>query len=317
MPQVPESVDTSFVESLKTDISGIFSGQIAHYTPEKITDEFRKAVRDPSLMADEAFAPNLFFLVRKKEVRDLLDDVSKQVSGNQLKPAAQVSALKTMYALGGANERNVVDYLVSQALAQLVQSGQPPESSPYVAAAERIGGPRTLVALQRLNSDAASRQRAAEQQSPGNHALIGRLDKVRTSLEGKAYLLGRKQAIAVKPDAERTADLARVYLRRTAGLACWAYRELMDQATPEAGAAVEAVVSRELPGFLPTSGLTPEDRAKRLLDLQLRGVALLERMNATLTDPEWDLLNQNRSMMLSRESFFYPKCDWEEILDAS
>ena len=167
MAQSPVSADAQFIDSLKTDISGIYFSQVAHYTPQKISEEFRKAVRDPALVADEIVMANLFFLIRKKTIQGLREDVSRLVAANQLKPGAQVSALKTLYALGGDQERNTADYLVSQALAQLIQAGNPPEASPYVQAADRIGGPRTLIALKQILAEATNRQRVAEQRELG------------------------------------------------------------------------------------------------------------------------------------------------------
>ncbi len=315
MAQAPDSVDPKFADALKTDISGIYFSQVAHYTPEKIAEEFRKALRDRGLMADELFLQNLLFLVRKRDVRELHDDVARLAAGNGLPPAARVSALKTLYALGDERDRATVDYVLSQALAALVQSGQPPESSPYVPAADRVGGPRCLVALRRLEMDATARQRAAEQQTPGDHARISRLDKVRAGLEGQVYLLGRKQEVAAKSGAERAADLARLYLRRSAGLSCWAYRELVDPASAEAAAAVRGVIAREIPGFLPAAGLSPEERAKRELELRLRGTALLTSMRAPLTPEEDRLLRDNAGIIQARRKFYYPECDWEDVLD--
>src|SRR5579871_4017421 len=84
MAQPPNSVDPQFIDSLKTDISGIYFSQVAHYTPEKIAEEFRKAVRDPALTADEQVMGNLLFLVRKKVVADLREDVARLVASNKL-----------------------------------------------------------------------------------------------------------------------------------------------------------------------------------------------------------------------------------------
>jgi hypothetical protein len=316
MPQSPNSPDPKFIESLRTDISGIYFSQVVHYTPPQIEDEFRKVVQDAGLAGDEAVMENLLFLVRKRDVRNLREDVSRLVASNRLQPHAQVSGLKTLYALGSENDRNSVDYLVSQALAQLIQSGAPPDSSPYVRAAERIGGPRTLVALRQMYADAANRQRAAEQREPGNQAAISRLDKTRAGLEGKVFTLTRKLEIVGKPEPERAAGLARAYLRRSADLSCWAYRELIERPGPDAAAAVRGVLAREIPALLPASGLSPEDRTKRELDLRLRGVTLLQSMKAALSAEERQLLALHGDMIQSRAAFFYPRCDWEDVLDA-
>jgi hypothetical protein len=75
MAQTIDKVDPRFVTSLKRNISGIYFGQVAHYTPAEIEREFRKAVLDDVLVADEEFMHNLLFLVRKREVSSLREDV--------------------------------------------------------------------------------------------------------------------------------------------------------------------------------------------------------------------------------------------------
>ena len=315
MAQTIDQADPKFITSLKTNISGIYFQQVAQYTVPLIEKEFRKAVGDPALIDNEEFMRNLFFLVRKREVKNLHDDVWRLVSAKGLKPKAQVSALKTLFALGGENDRAAVDSMVADALAELIQSGRPPESSPYFDAADRVGGVKTLIALKRMFSDAAERQRVAEQKSPDNHAFISQLDKVRATLDKKVFTLSRKQQILAKPDADLTADLARLYLRRSVDLSCWAYRELTHSASPASRATVQTVVATELPSFLPASGIAPDAREKSESDLRLRGIALLQKMGAPLSDEENALLRENFELMRSREPFFYPACDWEDILD--
>src|SRR5579871_5285656 len=77
MAQTMDRVDPDFVTALRTNISGIYFGQVAHYQPAEIEREFRKAVHDPALMGDEEFASNLMFLTRRKEVRGLHDDLKR------------------------------------------------------------------------------------------------------------------------------------------------------------------------------------------------------------------------------------------------
>jgi len=315
MAQTMDKADPAFVDALKTNISGIYFRQVEDYTAQEIEVQFRKAVQDPALLADEEFMQNLMFLVRKREVANLHDDVWKIVTGNRLTPPAQVSALKTAFALANEGELGVIDSMEAEAVAVVVQKASPPESSPFVGAADRIGGARTLVALNRLLFDAANRQRTAEQQTPGELARIGQLDKVRAGLQGQAGVLSRKQEILAKPDAHRIADLTRVYMRRSADLKCWAYRLLVEAPTPDSIAVVQQVVSLELPTFLPLSGQSKEEQAKAELDLRLRGIALLEKMGAPLQDEETQLLRDHFQMMQAREPFFYPTCDWEDILD--
>jgi hypothetical protein len=58
-----------------------------------------------------------------------------------------------------------------------------------------------------------------------------------------------------------------------------------------------------------------EARSKDELDLRLRGIALLEKMGATLTPDEVRLMRSNESIVSSRQPFFYPACTWEDVLD--
>ncbi len=301
MAQPPASGDAAFFDSLRTNISGIYFGQVAHYPPEKIRAEFRNAVRDPALLSDETVMANLLFLVRKKAIGDLRDEVSRLVAANRLKPAAQVSALKTLYALGGARERGTADHLVSQALAQLLRADGGIESSPYLEAADRIGGPETLAVLRKLLAQATARQRSAEQRQPGDQAAIGRLDKIRARLEAQVLTLTRKQEVLAKPEPERTADLARAYLRRSAELGCWAYREMLEAGREGTPAAVREVLAG----------------AKGESEIRLRGLALLETMHVPFTPEEQKLFDENAATLRTRKAFYYPACDWEDVLDRS
>jgi hypothetical protein len=310
-----DQTDQNFVIALKTSISGIYYGQVEHYTAAEVITNYRKAVEDRELLADEVFMQNLHFLVRKKAIVELRGDVERVVASNMLKPQAQVSALKTLFALGDENDRRAVDNMVSQALSGLSKSDGSPGASPYVAAAERIGGPRTLVALQQLLSDAVNRQRASEQHNASEPELIGRLDKERASLEAKVFILHQKLDILSKPQTQRSAELARTYLQRSPELSCWSHEELLSQPSPETAEIVRNVVAHEIPSFLPPRGLDPGDRAKLELDLRLRGLALLQDMKAPLGPEDEKLLNDNQQMIQSRGPFFHPKCDWEDVLD--
>jgi hypothetical protein len=315
MAQTIEKADPSFVTALKTNISGIYFGQVAHYRPAEIEREFRKAVQDPALAGDEEFMTNLMFLVRMKEVRNLRDEVLRLVAAKQLKPGAQVSGLKTAFAIGGLADRDAIDKMEAEALVELAESGKSPGGSPFSEASDRIGGPRTLTALQRLQSDAMKRQTAAEHESPDDHALIGGLDKVRARLQGQVADLSRKVKVLAQPEPQRTADLARVYMARPAYLTCWAYRELIGGASPASWAIVQDVVTHEIPTFLPSSGQSPEIRSKAELDLRLRGIALLQKMGAPLPPDAAQLLKENYLKIKAREPYFYPECTWEEVLD--
>jgi hypothetical protein len=315
MAQTMDKADPDFVTALKTNISGIYFGQVARYRPDKIELEFRRAVKDPALVNDDEFMANLFYLVRMKEIRSLRGDVGQLVGSKRLKPEAQVSGLKTAFALGSPSDRQEVDRMESDALAELAQSGHSVEESPFVPVADRIGGTRTLVALRRLHSDSAARQAAATQQRPDNFSLIARLDKVRDRLERQVADLARKTEILSKPEPERTAGLVRLYMSRTAFLSCWAYRQLLGEASPASQAVARNVVAREIPTFLPSAGQSAEARSSAELDLRLVGVALVQRLGATLSADESELLRRNDSLIKERQPFFYPVCSWEDVLD--
>ena len=315
MAQAMDRVDPNFVTALHTNISGIYFGQVAHYQPAEIESEFRKAVQDPTLTADEEFMANLMYLVRMKEVRDLRDDVWRLVTPKRLPPAAQVSGLKTAFAVGGQNDRQEVDRMEAEALADLVKAGHSPAESPFVPAADRIGGTQTLIALRRLYTDSAAQQAAVTRQQPDNFSLISSLDKIRDSLQRQVADLTRKTGILSKPEPQRTAELARVYMSRPAFLTCWAYRELIEEPSPESQAVVQDVVTREIPAFLPSGGQSPEVRSRAELDLRLRGIALLQKMGAPLSPDELELLKANDAMIRARKPFFYPACTWEDVLD--
>jgi hypothetical protein len=259
--------------------------------------------------------PELTFLVRKKEIADLRGDVQRLAAGNKLKPAAQVSALKTIFAIGNENDRSAVDSTLSQALTGLAESRESPGASPYVAAAERIGGPKTLATLRTLLSDAVNRQRASEQHDKDKPQFISQLDKVTTSLEAKVFTLHRKLDILGKPEPDRTAELARIYLQRSPELSCWSRKELLSRPSFESAEIVRSVVTHEISSFLPAGGLEPGTRAKMELDLRLRGIALLQDMRAPLQPEDEKLLQDNHPMIQSRGPFFHPRCDWEDVLD--
>ncbi|MEO8129384.1 MAG: hypothetical protein ABJF23_31115 [Bryobacteraceae bacterium] len=310
-----DEVDSKFVTALRTNISGIYFNQVAQYQPPEIERQFRAAVQHSALIEDEEFMANLFYLVRMKQVTSLREEVWRVIGFSRLPPAARVSGLKTAYAVGGPNDRLEVDRLESEALAELIRSGRSPEESPYVQAADRIGGSRTLVALRRLQSDAAARQAANARQQPNNFSLISQLDKVRDRLERQISDLTQKTAILAQPEPARTAQLARVYMSRPAFLTCWAYRELLAEPSPKSRETVRDVVTRLIPTFLPSGGQTPETRSRDELDLRLRGIALLEKMGATLTPDQLGLMRSNESLVSSREPFFYPACTWEDVMD--
>src|SRR5581483_3873873 len=126
------------------------------------------------------------------------------VEGRKLPAAAQVSALKTLFALGGPKDREEVDRMEAEELAKLAQSDQSLDASPYVPAADRIGGSQTLAELRRLHSEATARQAAATKQEPQNFSVIGALDKTRDRLQRQVAMLTRKTEIQAKSEPART-----------------------------------------------------------------------------------------------------------------
>ena len=315
MAQSTDKADPKFVAALQTNISGIYFGQVAAYKAPEIEKQFRASVQDPALVENEEFMANLFYLVRMKEVSGLREDVWRVVRMGRLPPAARVSGWKTAYALGGPNDLAEVDRLEAEALVALIQEGGSPEESPYVPPADRIGGARTLVALQRMQADAGARQAAVTAQQPNNFSLISRLDKVRDRLARQVADLTRKTSILAQPEPQRTRELARVYFSRPAFLTCWAYRVLLAEASPQSRETVREVVTRALPTFLPSGGQSEDVRKRDELDLRLRGVALLSSMGATLAQDEAALLKANEEKVNERRPFFYPACTWEDVLD--
>jgi hypothetical protein len=315
MPQAADKTDREFVSALRTSISGIYYRQVERYSNAKIIFEYRKAVQDKELLSDDVFMQNLHFLVRKREIVELRGDIAHVVSSNKLKPASQVSALKTLFAIGKEDDRKAIDDTLSQALSALAESGRSDDTSPYIVAADRVGGPKTLAVLHRLLKDAENRQRANEQQSTSEPEYIGQLDKFRSTLDSKLFALRQKLEILAKPQPERTADLARAYLQRSPELSCWSRKLLLGQSFPEGAGIVRNLINHEIPSFLPPAGLEPRERAQLQLDLKLRGLAILQDMQSTLEPQEEQLLHDNRQLIQSREPFFHPRCDWEDILD--
>ena len=288
--QAAEPVDPEFVRTLSASIRGMFAGQLAHLTPQKIEAEFRKAVKDPKLTASPGFMDNLMFVVRKKNVTALRGDVEAVLNQTELAPVAEASAMKTLYALGGDRERAVVDERFARKLFADLRGAEIP-AGPYLAAADRIGGSRTLAVLENALPEAATRQRQAEQATPDDHVRIGRLDKVRSSLEAASLTLKRKLAILAEPQSRRDADLWKLHVQRAGGLGFWAYRELVRLESPAAADAVRALVPRD----------------------PLRTAVLLEDIKAALRPEEKTLLEQNAAEVRDHPEGFRP--DWESVLD--
>jgi hypothetical protein len=320
MPQQSQHaspVDPDFVATLRTDISGIFFASASRFAPDKIEQEFRKAVADPGLVADETFMHNLMFLVRKKEVRALHDDVERVLTKGGLTPRPEVSTMKTLYALGSSKDRVVIDERLSAQLESQLKSRDALAPSPYLESADRIGGAKTLNMLKAFQQEAARQQQQAEQKSPNDHVGIVQLDQMRSGAENKVFYLSLKLSVLAKDETDRATEMFKYYLRRTGFLGFWGYKELVDHPSPAAVNAIRGYISHRLEELLPGGGITAEDRSRLLLDYQLRGVCLLQAMKAELTPEEEKLLGDHAAMVNERKEFFRPGHDWEDVLDRS
>ncbi len=314
MSQTASSVDPDFVTTLKADIFGKYYLQAERFSPETVEREFRKAVKERDLVADEGFMTNLMFLVRKKEVHALRDDVTRVLFAN-LKPNADVSTMKTLYALGEDKERAVVDDRLSQYLRRRLQSPDGITPSPYLDSADRIGGKKTLDVLKEGLADASRRQTEAEKAAPDDHAHISQLDKLRSELDTKVTYLSRKLDIAAKSEADRAMAMAEQYIGQRRYLDVWAYKELVAHSTPVAIDAVRSFVSWRLSSVLPAGGLSVQERGKLMRDYQIRGVCLLQDMGAKLTPEEQKVLTDNPALLQEPGGYYRPNIDWEAVLD--
>src|ERR1700730_2059878 len=268
MAQTTISADPDFVGPLKASATGIFFSSVAGFTPEKIEWEFRKAVQDPALVADEKFMANLMFLVRKREVRSLLPDVEAVLSRG-LQPRAEVSALKTLFALGSTREHAMVDDRVSRELHKQIQSGADLSLSPFFESSERIGGPQTLRVLQERHGSVLAEQRHAEQAMPNDHVRIKRLDQLRSELDDKTFILSRKLVILAMPEEQLAGEMVGLYLQRSGQLSFWAYKELVDHPTAAIVNGVRAFITQKSDSLLPVGGLSEEQRSAKRLEYWL------------------------------------------------
>jgi hypothetical protein len=310
--QATEPVDADFVKALSSGIHGIFSTQIQRFDSPKVEAEFRKAVHDPKLSADERFMDNLMFVVRKKNIVALRADVETALNSLPLKPDPEVSAMKTLYALGGDRERSIVDERFARKLFAELKSSEIP-AGPYLPNAERVGGARTLAVLQNSLTDAQNRQKQAEQNTPSDHVRIGQLDKVRSSIELQALMLSRKAKLLAQPSPQREHDMVRLAMERTGHLSFWAYREAIRLATPATPGAVREFLTQEIQAVVPKAGLSPEQRDQQLQQTRLRAVLLLEDIHAALQPEEKKLLEENAALIKENPGMYKP--DWEKVLD--
>jgi hypothetical protein len=274
-----------------------------------IEREFRRIMSDPELAAHPQLVANLMFLVRKRELRRLLPDVERAL-GRELQPAAEVSALKTFYALGGARERGFVDERVSRVLRTQREAGAKWTESPFFGAAERIGGPRTLELLKAAHSEAAARQREAQAAAGHDQLALKRLDKIRSQLEEKSLVLSRKVEALAMPEPERSRQMTLWCLERAGHLGVWACRELSASPPKVAAGTVREIAWEQTGALLPVAGLTPEQRSRLLSEYRTRGACLLRQMGASLTTAEKKLLPSRTGAESD-----CPRYDWEDVLD--
>lgn len=307
--------DAAFVAILSASIQGIFFSQAAGFSPQKIEEEFRKAVEHSDLLNDETFMSNLLFLVRKREVRALREDVRRLVEGSRLKPAADISAVKSLYALGDAADRAYVDKRVSTELKRCMSAPDAMSLQDIVRWAGRVGGEQTLAVMREYQVEATRRQAEAEKQTPNDFDRIVQIDQLRGRLTNSASELGRKLDLEKLAEPVRAASMTEHYLRRSGHLGYWSYKRLVDQPTDLSIAAVREFLDRKIGSLLPTGGITVEEGEELTRDYRLRGVCLLQAMKAKLTPQENKLLLENATMLKEREEFFWPKHDWEDVLD--
>lgn len=302
-----EPADPDFIKALSTDIHGMYAVQIQRFTPEKVESEFRKIVHQANLTSDDGFMDNLFFVVRKKDILTLRLDVESALRDLGLKPHAELSALKTLYAIGGERERFMVDERFARLLFADFKAGDGIPTGPCLPAADRIGGQKTLAVLETLLPEATGRQRQAEQATPGNHMRIGQLDKVRSTLDTEIHLLSRKLKVAASPDPQRTLGMLEFYLRNAGPLASWSFVELANSPSPARIETIRRFLAGNVDSILPR-GLKEEDRRNRIETARLRGLVLLRAMKAQLSPEEEKLLEPHPASS---------QPDWEDALDSN
>jgi hypothetical protein len=278
--------DPAFEIALSTSIRGIFAVELDRFTPQFVEIEYRKIVRQPDLVSNDGIMDNLMFVVRKKDILVLRPDVVDTLRGQKLKPHAELSALKTLYALGSEQDRLYVDDYYAHLLAQDVKSNDGLSEGPLLAAASPIGGQRTLLLLKGLLPEATARQRDAEEHTPANHVRIASLDQVRSSISNQIVVLTRKQTILNAPEPRRTLELFRLARTDSSPFGLWAYRELIDHPSVGRVAAIRQAIFGEQP--------VPPD-----------ALSILQAMKAPMSAEEDEILKKRSP----------PPPDWEAVLD--
>jgi len=304
--------DQNFIRALRSLPTGIYYRDVAHFSSEKVETEFRNAAAQPELVADEEFMTNLLFLVRKRDIWTLHDDVARLIDSSKLKVRASVSALKTMVAIGDRNDLSAVDHKFSELLLTAVKDPRmEPEVLPW---AERVGGPETFAVMGRALDVAINEQHSAQSANPPDFARISQLDRVRSSLENQRFVLKQKLDIDGLPESERSFTLTQLYMRRVGHLAVWSYKQLVDHPSPASAAGVRGFLSESAQSMIPKSA-TGEARSQLVLDLRLRGLCLLRKMGQA-TQQETDFIERNNVRIEQNPVFYDPACNWEDVLDS-
>lgn len=304
-------IDQDFVSALQSPPTGIYYRDVARFDNAKVIREFRIAVRQPDVLANEDFMSNVLFLIRKREIHELHDDVAALVATRVLKARPYVSALKTMVALGSADEQKVVDRRYSELLEAAI--ADPSTEHDVVPWAERLGGAQTLVVLIKALHAITAQQRAAEAETPPDFSRISQFDRLRSSLENQSDDLKQKLDAEGLAGSERAELLADYYMRRVGYLAVWSYKELVDHPSAASAAGVRQFLSGSVQKLVP-KGAEAEERAQYLYNLRLRGLCLLQKMGQA-TAEEDALAERNKERIAENPVFYTPAYDWEDVLD--
>jgi hypothetical protein len=274
--------DPEFLRAISAPIRGIFAGEVDKFKAPFVESEFRKIVRQSDLVSNDGLMDTLMFVVRKKDIIALRPDVIDAIQKLPLKPHAELSALKTLYAIGGDADRAVVDDRFARRLYDAMKASDGVPDSPFLDNADRVGGAKTLAVLKSLLPDVTARQREAEAKTPRDYTRVSALDQVRSSISGQIFTLTRKLTILSAPEPRRTMDLFQLCSGTAGPLHAWSYRELAGH---------------------PSQGRI--DVLRRIDPQPIEALMLLRDMNAQLTPEETEILQKKA----------YPTPDWEAVLD--
>lgn len=308
------SADPEFISVLKSDIQGMYWSEAAKFTPEQIEREYRNIVQDHKLRGKEGLMSNLMFMVRKREVTALRDDVFQEYRVGNLPPEAVLSAAKTVVAIGGDRERETVDRDWADKLRKEWQRPDGLTDSRTLDVADRVGGEKTLAALNELYPQAQQSQKEAETAPSPDFEEIKRLDRIRSAIATKRTILEKRLQVQALGQKERMTELASLFVGRQRFHEAWAYKALRAAPADDAIVGVRAAMNRAA-SLVPQRGLPAEQREAYLLDARLRAVCLLEELKAALTVEEQTLLADNADRIRANESLYRPAYDWEDVLD--